>query len=94
MSLEDIPLTFADYFGINDGTAKVILSIVVIFAILLPYLIMAHKSPSPMVSLILVFLGECLLVGIGWLDFWVLIGTIVMMSMSVAFISKGIVGDK
>ncbi len=93
MSLEDIPQWLADAWDINLGTAQVIISIIVIFAILLPYLVLDHKKPSAMISLILLFLAECLLVGLGWLPFWVLIMSAVMGAFAVAFLGQKIGGD-
>jgi hypothetical protein len=93
MSLEDIPSYFADFTGINEGTAQVILSSIIIFTFLCPYLILARKEASPMISLILVFLAECLLVGIGWLPFWILIMSALMCAFAVAFLGSKITGE-
>ena len=86
MSLEDIPVAFADYFGINEGTAQVILSIVIIFTLLLPTMVLARGKNAVMIWLIVVFLAECLLVGLGWIPFWILIATIALMAFGVAIL--------
>jgi len=93
MSLNDIPTYFADIAGTTEAVAQIILSIIVIFAFLCPYLVVAHKKPSPMISLILVFLAECFLVGVGWLDIWVLIMSALMCAFAVAFLGSKITGD-
>jgi len=94
MSLEDIPQSFADFFDINLLSAQVILSIAVIFALLLPTMILLKDKNAPLIYLVMVLLGECLLVGLGWLSFWVLIATVAMMAMGVAFLGGGaITGD-
>jgi len=93
MSLEDIPSYFADTIGTNEGTAQVILSVIVIFAILFPYLILSRKNISSTISLILTLLAECLLVGLGWLPFWVLIMSVLMGAFAVAFLGGKITGE-
>lgn len=91
--LEDIPQWFADYFSINLGSAQVILSIMLIFTVLLPVLYFT-KGINITLDLIVIFLVECLCVGIGWMPFWVLIGTIAMMAMAIAFLGSNVVsGD-
>ena len=89
MSLEDIPSAFADFVGINEGTAQVILSIVVIFTILLPTMILAKGNNATMLYLIMTLLAECLLVGLGWMPFWILIATVALMAFGVAVVGTG-----
>jgi hypothetical protein len=91
MGLEDIPTAFADAVGINEATAQVILSITIIFALLLPYLVLTKGKPNITLSLILVFLAECLLVGLGWMPFWMLIATVAMMAIAIASLGTGVV---
>ena len=93
MSLEDIPQAFADFFNINLLSGQVILSIAVIFALLLPTMILT-KGKAPTIYLMVFLLAECLLVGLGWLSFWILIATVCIMVMSVAAFGAQIVtGD-
>jgi len=91
MSWEDIPSAFADFVGINEDTAKVILSIVVIFALLLPTMYLSRGTRAITVEIVVLFLAECLLVGIGWLPFWVLIATIAIMAAAVALLGARVV---
>jgi uncharacterized membrane protein len=84
MSLEDIPSYFAIYTGINETTAQLLFSLIIIFAILVPYLILAHKNPSPMISLLLLFLGEAITLGLGWSPFWLMIMFMVLTSAGIA----------
>jgi len=94
MSLTDIPAYFSDFTGINEGTAQVILSIIVIFAILLPTMMLARGKNATTIYLIMTLLAECLLVGLGWMPFWILIATICMMALAVAVLGgKVLVGD-
>ena len=94
MGLEDIPYVFAEAMGINETTAQVILSIVVIFAILLPTMILARGKNATIIYIFMFFLAECLLVGLGWLSFWVLIATVVLMAFGVATLGAGgVLGD-
>lgn len=93
LSLEDIPSQLADYLGTNLGTAQVLLSIVVIFAVVLPVMLLA-KDKHQMPILITVFLTEMLLVGLGWLPFWVLITTIAIVATGIALLgSKMVTGE-
>ena len=89
MSLEDIPSAFADFVGINEATAQVILSITVIFALLLPTMILARGKNATMIYLMMALLAECLLVGLGWMPFWILIATVALMAFGVAVVGVG-----
>ena len=91
MSLEDIPSAFADAVGINEGTAQVILSIVVIFTLLLPTMLLARGKNATMIYLIMLLLAECLLVGLGWMPFWILIATVAMMAVAIAMFGASVV---
>ena len=92
MSLEDIPQVFADAVGINLLSAQVILSIFVIFAGLLPTMLLAKGKDSPLLIYLMVFiLLECLLVGLGWLNFWILILTVVVVTLGVVKMSADLV---
>ena len=91
MSLEDIPSAFADAVGINEGTAQVILSIVVIFTVLLPTMLLARGKNATMIYLIMLLLAECLLVGLGWMPFWILIATVAMMAVAIAMLGANVV---
>lgn len=83
MSLEQIPTYFSDYMGITLEAAQAILSIVVILAVLLPILYLA-RGKYVLAAIMIFFLTEAFLVGIGWLDFWLLIGTLTVAAMGVA----------
>ena len=49
------------------------------------------KGKAPTIYLMTFLLAECLLVGLGWLDFWILIITIVVLVIGMAGISAKIV---
>jgi len=94
MSLEDVPASFAEYFGINEGTAQVILSIVIIFTILLPTMLLARGKNATLIYLVMRLLAELLLVGLGWMSFWVLITTLSMMALGVAVLgTDAVIGE-
>lgn len=94
MSLEDIPSEFADAVGITEGTAQVILSIVVIFTLLLPTMLLARGKNATTIYLIMLLLAECLLVGLGWMPFWILIATVAMMAVAIAMLgTKAVTGE-
>ena len=91
MSLEDIPTVFAVFIGVNEGTAQMILSIVVIFSLLLPTMLLARGKNATMIYLISILFGELLCVGLGWMNFWVLVATASMMALGVATLGTRIV---
>lgn len=91
MSLEDIPAAFAEAVGINEATAKVILSITVIFSLLLPTMLLARGKNATTIYLVIILLAECLLVGLGWMPFWILIATVAMMAVAIAFLGTRVV---
>jgi hypothetical protein len=93
MSLEDIPSYFAIFTGINETTAQLILSLVVIFAILLPVMILARGRNANTVWLISLFLGECIVLGLGWLPFWIMIMTIAVTALAIGFLGGKLTGE-
>lgn len=94
MQVESIPADLADIWGITEASAQVILSIVVIFAVLLPVMYLSKGRNTVLLLLIVTFLSECLLVGLGWLPFWILIATVALMALGVATIGTSIIfGD-
>ena len=93
MSLEDIPSEFATYFGINEITGQLLLSLVVIFTLLLPTMYLAKGKNAVTIWLSAVFLGECVVLGLGWLPFWIMIMTISITALGMSItISKAIGG--
>lgn len=94
MSLTDVPSYLSDLTGMNETTAQLILSIGVICLLLFPYLVLASKNPSPMISLILVFIGESISLGLGWSPFWIMIMFMVLTASGVAMLgAKGVIGE-
>lgn len=91
MSLEDIPAAFAEAVGINEATAQVILSITIILALLLPTMILARGKNATTIYLVMLLLAECLLVGLGWMPFWLLIATVAVMAIAIAMLGTRIV---
>jgi len=92
MSLEDIPSTFADYFGINETTGQLLLSLVVIFTLLLPTMYLARGKNAVTIWLIVTFLGECIVLGLGWLPFWIMIMTIAITVLGMAITTSKAIG--
>ena len=86
--IEEIPDWLADAWGINLTTAQVIISIIVIFAILLPTMYLARGQNATTIYLIMFVLAECLLVGLGWMPFWILIATVGAMAIAIAVIGS------
>lgn len=93
-SLADIPSWMASAWGINETAAQLILSVTVILAFILPVLYMRHDRGGAVIELVMLFIAECLCVGLGWLSIWILVATIGVMAMSIAFFgSKVITGE-
>lgn len=92
MPITDIPTWLADAWGISEAVAQVILSIMVIFAILLPVMYLARGRGTITIYLVVFFLVEAFLVGIGWLPFWILIATVAMMAMGIAMLGSKAIG--
>lgn len=90
-SIEDIPDWLADVLGINLEAAQVLLSVIVILAVLLPTMYLARGTRAITIEIVMLFLVECLLVGVGWLPFWVLIATIGVMAMAIALLGTRVV---
>ncbi len=90
-SLEDIPTWFSDTMNISLEAAQMILSVAVILAILLPTMYLARGTRAITVELVMLFIGEVLLVGIGWLPFWVLIATLAVLALAIASLGTKVV---
>ena len=90
-SLEDIPSLVADAWGITEASAQVLLSIVVILSVLLPVMYLARGKRALTIEIVMIFLVECLLVGIGWLPFWILIATVAVMAVGIAYLGTAVV---
>ena len=93
MSVTDIPSYFADLPGLNETTAQLILSVFIIFLFLLPYIVLTKGQPNPLVSLMLVFIGLSIALGLGWAPFWIMIMMLVILGAGVAYLgTKGVIG--
>jgi len=78
---------------ISLGAAQSILSIVVILAALLPVMYLTKNRKGVVIEVIILFLVEGFLIAMGWLPFWLFIGTVAMMSIAIAsFGTKVIMG--
>lgn len=76
-SLEDIPQYLADYWGINLVSSQAILSTIVILSVLIPVLILT-RGRGVLIPAVTLFIVEVLLVGITWLDGWIMLITVVL----------------
>jgi len=82
MSLESIPTYFSDFLDIPLEAGQALLGVVVILAFLLPTMYLAEDNR--LLHIVMLFLAEALLVGIGWFPFWLLIATVALMAFGVA----------
>jgi len=93
MSITDIPAYFSEITGMNETTAQLLLSIFIVFLLLFPYIILTKGQPNPIVSLMLVFIGLSIALGLGWAPFWIMIMMIVVLVAGVAMLgTKGVTG--
>jgi len=93
VSPEEWPEALGTFFGINETTAAIILSLSLIFMIVLPVMYLTRESKNgSMVWLIFTFLGECVVLGLGWLPFWVMIMTILITAIPIARLGSNIAG--
>ncbi len=91
-SLEDIPTWFSDTLDITLEAAQVILSIAVILSVLLPTMYLSRGSKSSTFPVVVMFfLVESMLVGIGWLPFWILIATVAVLALALASLGTKVV---
>jgi len=88
LQIESIPTWFSDTWNITLASAQAILSITVIVSVLIPILYLNRGRKGVVVEMLVFFLTEALLVGLGWLPFWLLIGTVAMMALAIAFIGS------
>ena len=88
--LESIPTWFSDAMGITLASAQVILSVAIIFTVLLPVMYLS-KGKSSIMIIVMFFLTESFLVGIGWLPFWLLIATVALMALAIASLGTKVV---
>ena len=93
MSITDIPAYFSEITGMNETTAQLLLSIFIVFLLLLPYIILTRGNPNPIVSIMLVFIGLSIALGLGWAPFWIMIMMVVVFVAGVAMLgTKGVTG--
>ena len=93
LDVTDIPSYFADLTGMNETTAQLILSVFIIFLFLLPYIVLTKGQPNPIVSLMLIFIGLSIALGLGWAPFWIMIMMLVILVAGVAYLgTRGVIG--
>lgn len=90
-SLESIPTWFSDTLDISLAAGQAILSVAVILAVLLPTMYLARGTRAITIEIVMLFLTESVLVGIGWLPFWLLIATVAVIALAVASLGTKVV---
>ena len=53
---------------------------------------LARGKNAVTIWLIVTFLGECIVLGLGWLPFWILIMTIAIAVLAIALVSSKAIG--
>lgn len=84
-----MPADFGTFLGINETTAALLLSLVVIFTLLLPTMYLSRGKNAVTIWLIVTFLGECVVLGLGWMPLWIMIMTIVVTVFGLAMSISG-----
>ena len=93
MDITAVPSQMAEYLGTNITTAQLIISTAVILAILVPVMILSRGKNAVTVWIICIFLGEAIVLGLGWAPFWLMIMTIMLTALGWAFFtSRGMTG--
>lgn len=91
-SLEDVPTWFSDYLDISLEVGQAVLSIVVILAILLPTMYLSRGTRGNItIVIVMLFLTEAVLVGLGWMPFWIMVATVAVMAIAIAFLGTNTV---
>lgn len=81
MSMTEVPSYFADMTGLNETTAQIILSLVIICMILFPYLVASKGKPDTTISFILIFVALAISTGLGWSPFWLILICITIIAL-------------
>lgn len=92
MQITEIPDWLAGAWSIDTAVAQLILSVIIISLVLLPVLYLARGKNATIIYLFTFFLTECFLVAVGWMPFWILLGTVALMAMGVAFLGSKVLG--
>lgn len=87
-SLQDIPSWLATAWGIDLISTQIIMSAVVLFMLVTPVMLVRKNRSGFNVELLVGFFAEVLCVGLGWLHYWVLIVTIVIVAIAVAILGS------
>ena len=90
-SLEDVPTWFSTYFGISLEAGQAILSVAVILMVLIPVMLANRNRKGFVVEILFFFLTEVILVGIEWLNVWVLVGTVGMMAIAISTLGTNMI---
>lgn len=89
-SIEDVPAYWATYWGISTLAAQVLLSTIVFMMVMIPILILT-KGQNQTVNAVAIIFTEAVLVGIAWLDSWIMILTVVVIVLLFANKISGLV---
>ena len=88
MQITEIPSWLAGSWEITEAVAQIILSVAVLAMVMLPIFLLTRGKSSITMQIFFFFLTECVLVGIGWCPFWILIGTVLMASLAFAAVGN------
>jgi len=86
--MTEVPSYFADMTGLNETTAQIILSAIIILMILLPYLVATKGKADMTISFVLIFVALAIATGLGWAPFWLLIMIVAIVALGWAFIGS------
>lgn len=84
--MTEVPSYFAGMTGLNEVTAQIILSLVLICLIYFPYLIASKGKPDTTISFIMIFIGLSIAIGLGWAPSWLLIMILLIVALGWAYL--------
>ena len=88
-SIEDIPSWLSTAWGIDLVSAQVILSLFVIAACVIPFIILRKDRSNFTIETVFMFIGMALCVALGWLPLWLMIVSIIIVAIAGAILGGG-----
>ena len=93
-SLEDIPSWLSTAWGIDLISAQVILSMFVIAACVIPFIILRKERSNFTIEVVFMFIGMALCVALGWLPLWIMVMSIIIVAIVGAILGGGLIAGE
>ena len=91
-SIEDIPSWLSTAWGIDLISAQVILSVFVIAACIIPFIVLKKDHNDFKTETVFLFIGMALCVALGWLPLWLMIVSIIIVAIAGAVLGGATLG--